>query len=130
MSLESSTNRKRIHLFHIWTHFVLFLAQVRVCLLVIGGEISSKIEMVFLFVVLTSLSCKTMCTVTTKQHNCRFLVLKRNIQNVAAGFALFTVVKTSRNVNTLFVSTCWTIHISDSLSYFVVYTQFFLSIYG
>ena len=59
-----------------------------------------------------------MCTVTTKQHNCRFLVLKRNIQNVAAGFALFTVVETSRfigwNVNTLIISTCWTIHISNN----------------
>ena len=33
---------------------------------------------------------------TTKQHNCQFLLLKRNIQNVTAGFALFTVVETSR----------------------------------
>ena len=37
-----------------------------------------------------------MRTVTAKQHNCRFLVLKRNIQNVAIGFALFTVVENSR----------------------------------
>ena len=100
----------------------------------IGGEISSRMEMVFFFVVATRLSCKTMCTVTTKQHNCRFLVLERNIQNIAAGFALFGVVETSRfigrNVNTLFISTCWTIHISDSLSYFVVHTQIFLSIFG
>ena len=44
----------------------------------------------------TRLSGKAMCTVTTKQQNCRFLVLKMNIQNVAAGFALFTVVETSR----------------------------------
>ena len=62
----------------------------------IGGEISSKMEMVLIFVVVTLLSCKTMCTVTTKQHNCRFLVLKSNIQNVEAGFALFTVEETSR----------------------------------
>ena len=66
------------------------------CLIVIGGEISSKMEMVFLFRSRDSFFCKTMGTVTTKQHNCRFLVLKRNNQNVAAGFALFTVVKTSR----------------------------------
>ena len=61
-----------------------------------------------------------MCTVTAKQHNCRFLVLKMNIQNVAAGFALFTVVETARfiglNVNTLIISTRGTIHISDRLS--------------
>ena len=31
-----------------------------------------------------------------KQHNCVFLVLKKNIQNVAAAFALFTVVATRR----------------------------------
>ena len=37
-----------------------------------------------------------MCTVTAKQQSCRFLVLKRNIQNVVAGFVIFTVVETSR----------------------------------
>ena len=36
---------------------------------------------------------KKMCTITAKQNNCRFLVHKRNIQNVAAGFGLFTVKK-------------------------------------
>ena len=86
------------------------------------------------FVVATRPFWKTMCTVTAKQINWRLLVLKRNIQNVAAGFALFTVVETSRfidwNVNKLFSSTCWTIHISNNLSYFVVHTQFFLSIFG
>ena len=46
-------------------------------------------------VVATRLSCKTMCTVTAKQRKCRLLVLNTNIQNVAAGFALFTVVETS-----------------------------------
>ena len=48
------------------------------------------------FVVATRLFCKTMCTVTAKEHNCRFLVLKRKIQNVAAGCTLFLVVETSR----------------------------------
>ena len=64
-------------------------------MVVIGGEISSKKEMVF-FVVATRISCKTMCNVTAKQHICRLLSLKRNFQNVAASFALFTVVETSR----------------------------------
>ena len=53
---------------------------------------------------------------------------------MAAGFALFTVVETSLffgcNVNTFFNSTCWTIHFSNSLFYYVVHTQFFLSIFG
>ena len=61
----------------------------------VGGEICSKMEIVFICVVATRLVCKTMCTVTAKQYKCRFLVLKRNIQNVAAGFALLTVVETS-----------------------------------
>ena len=111
-----------------------FLVQVRMCVVVIGGEFSSKMEMAFFFVISTQLSGKAMCSITAKQHNCRFLVLKRNIQNVAAGFALFTVVETSRfigwKVNTLFVSTCGTIHISDNLSHFVVHTQFIFSKFG
>ena len=88
----------------------------------------------FLFsVVTTHFSCKAMCTITNKQHNCRFLVLRMSIHNVAAGFEPFTVVETIRfidwNVNTLFISTCWAKHISNDLLYFVVHTQFFLSIF-
>ena len=110
-----------------------FFGSIRMCLVVIGGETSLKSRWFFFFVVATLLFGKTMCTVLAKQHNCRFFVLE-TIQNVVAGFALFTVVETSRfigwNVNTLFISTCWTIQISDSLSYFVVHTQIFLSTLG
>ena len=49
MWLKSSANKKRIRLFHIWTHFNLFLEQVRMCLVVIGGESSSKMEVAFIF---------------------------------------------------------------------------------
>ena len=83
----------------------------------------------FFFTVATRLSCKARCTITTKQHNSRFLLLKRIIQNVTAGFALFTVVETRRfysNVKTFFISKCRTIHISNSLLYFLVHTQVFL----
>ena len=73
-----------------------FLVRVRMCLVLIGGEISSKKELVFLLRSRNYSFCKTMSTVTNKQHNCLFLVLKRNIENVAAGFALLTVVETSR----------------------------------
>ena len=65
------------------------------CLFVIGGEISPKTRWFFFFVVATRLFCTAMCSITAKQHNCRFLVLKRNIQNKTAGFALLTVVETS-----------------------------------
>ena len=61
-------------------------------LVVIGGEISSKTEMASRDS--DSSFLQTMCTVTTKQHNCPFLILKRNIQNETAGFAHFTVVET------------------------------------
>ena len=47
--LKSSANRKRIPLYHIWAQFVFFLARARICLELIGGEISSKMVMVFLF---------------------------------------------------------------------------------
>ena len=92
-------------------------------------------EIVFIFLIRIRLFDKTMCAIATKQHNCRFLGPERNIQNVAAGFALFAVVDTRRfigwNKNTLFNSTCWTIHISNSLLYLVVHgTKFFLSKFG
>ena len=84
----------------------------------------------FFLVVATRLSCETLCIISAKQHNCRVLVLERNVQNVAAGSALLAVVETSRfiglNVNTLFISTCWTMHIFNSPSYFVVHRCFFL----
>ena len=132
MLLKSSANRKRIRLFHIWTRFNLFWFRFGCAWLWLAEKFLQKWR--WSFVVATRLSCKAMCSITAKQHKCRFLILKRNIQNVATGFALFTVVETSRfigwNVNTLFISTCWTIHISDSFSHFVIHTQFFLSIFG
>ena len=62
------------------------------CLVAIGGEISSKMEIASR----SRDSSFLQSNETTKQHNCRFLVHKTNIQNVTAGFALFTVVETSR----------------------------------
>ena len=132
--LKSSANRKRIRFFYIWTRFKIFWCGFGFAWNWLAEKFLHKWWWLFLFVVTTRLSCETMCAVTTKQHNCRFLVFKRNFQSVASGFALLTVVETSRfigwNVNTLFISTCWTLHISNSLLYFVVITQFFLSIFG
>ena len=129
MSLKSSANTKRIRLFHIWTHYNLFWFRFGCAGLWLAEKFFQKWRWLLFLVVATRLSCKKTCTVAAKQHNCRFLVLKRNIQNVAAGFALFTVVEISHfigwNVNTFFISTCWAIHIFYSLSYFVVHTQFF-----
>ena len=66
------------------------------CLVVIGGDFFTEKRWFFFLVVATRLTCKTMCTVTAKQHNSRILVFNRNNQNVAARFALFTVKETSR----------------------------------
>ena len=77
--------------------FLRFLVQVRMGLDLMGGEISSKLAMAFLFRSCDSSFFKTMCTITAKQHNCRFSVLKRIIQNVAAGFAFLTVVEPRRS---------------------------------
>ena len=64
-------------------------------------------------------SCKAMCTITAKQHNSWFMVLKRSNQHVGAGFALFTVVADGRfvvwKVNVLLVRACWTMHISKNM---------------
>ena len=62
----------------------------------IFGLTSDVVGFDWRIVITTRLSGKTMCSVTAKQHNCRFCVRKRNIKDVAAGFALFTVVETSR----------------------------------
>ena len=130
MLLKLSANRKRIRLFHYWTHINLFWFRFRRAWLWLAEKLLQNWR--WLFVIATGLSWKTMRSITAKQHNCRFLDLKRNIQNVAAGFALFTFVETSRfvgwKINTLFVSTCGTKHISNSLD--VVHTQFFISIFG
>ena len=119
---------------HFWTRFFLFWFKVGCAWLWLAEKFLQKWRWFFFFKIATPLSGKAMCSITVKQHNCWFLVLKTNIQNVSAGFALFTIVETSHfigwNVNTLFVSTCWTVHISDSISYFVVHTQFFLSVIG
>ena len=63
--------------------------------------------------------CKAMCTITGKQKYDRFLVLKRIIQHARADFEFFAVVQkgkfAGRKVNTLFVSACWTKHISNNI---------------
>ena len=132
--LTVSTNGVSAQLCHYWNNFHLFWFRFGFAWLWSAEKVLQKWRWFFFFVVATRLSCKTMCTITTKQHNCRFLVLKWIIKNMAAGFALFTLVKTIRfirwSVATFFISTCWKIHISNNLLYFVVHTQFFLSIFG
>ena len=132
MLLNSSTNRKRIRLFYIWTNFNLFLPRFGCAWCWLAEKLLQKWRLFFFFVVATRFCCKAMCSIATKQHNCRFLVLETNIQIVAAGFALFTVGEISRfigwNVSTLFISTCWTIHIYNRLN--VVWARFFISIFG
>ena len=76
--------------------FLLFLAQVRLWLIVISGEISSKRRWFLIFVVTVRLFDQKMCAIAAKQHKCRFLVLEKEIQKVAAVFALFNVVETRR----------------------------------
>ena len=132
--LTVSNNGASTRLFHNWKNFYLFWFRFGCACLWLAEEVLQNWSWFFFFVVATRLSCKTMCTITTKQHHCRFLVLEKIIQNVAADFSLFTVVETNHffgwNVNTLFVSTWWAIYISNNLLYFAVHTHFFLSIIG
>ena len=110
--LTVSTNGVSTWLCQKWNNFCLFWFTFGCAWVWLAQEFIQKCSRLFCFVVATRFSCKVMCTITAKQHNCRFLVHKRNIQNVAAGFALFTVGETSRffgwNVKALFFSTCWT----------------------
>ena len=132
-SLTVSTNGVSTRVCHNWNNFCLFWFRLGCAWLWLVEEFPPKCRWLSLFVVATRFSLKTMCTITAKQHNCWFLVHKTNIQNVPAGFALFTVVETSRFigwiVNTFFASTCWTIHISNSLLSFVLHTQFLFSLF-
>ena len=127
-----STNGVSTRLCHKCLSFYFFWFRFGCAWLRLAEKFLQKRKWLFFFVVATRLSCNA------KQHNCQFLVLKKNIQNVAAGFALFTVVETSCFigwiVKTLFLSKCWlynsTRRISNSRSYYVVHTQFFLSNFG
>ena len=104
--LTVSTNGVSTRLYHKWNNFCLLWFRLGCAWIRLAEKFLQKWRWFFFFVVATRLSNKTMCTVIAKQHNCRFFVLKRNIQNVAAGLALFTVVETSRfigwKVNTFF----------------------------
>ena len=134
MQLTAWTNEVSTRSCHKWNNFYLFWIKFGCAWLWLAENFLQKWGWIFFFVIAIRLSCGKMCTITVKQHICQFLVLKRNIQNVAADFALFTVVETSRfigwNLNTLFLSLCWTVHISNCLSYFVVLTQFFFTIFA
>ena len=81
-------------------------------------HVLQKGRLISFFVVATHFSCRTLCTMTNKQHNCQFLVLNRKIQHVKAGFELLLVVETrifnDWKMNTLFIRACWTIHISNN----------------
>ena len=132
--LTVSTNGKSTRLGHKLEDFCFFWLSFGCGWLWMAEKLLQKKRWFFIFVVMTRLFTKAMRVFAAKLHNCRYLVLEKNIQNVAAGFAPFTVVETRRsigsNVSTLFISTCWTIHISYSLFYFVVHTYFFLLLFG
>ena len=100
------------------------------CLVVIGGEISPEKEMAFLF---RSRDSCTQCVLSPPNNIIvGFWSLKGIFKMWRQALHFLQSVESCRfigwNVNTLFVSTRGTIHISNSLD--VVHTQFFLSIFG
>ena len=92
--LTVSTNGVSTRLCHKRNNFYLFWFKFGCACLWLAEKVLQKWRW-FFSVVATRLFCQTMFTITTRQHDCRFLVLQRIIENVAAGFALFTVVETS-----------------------------------
>ena len=97
--LTVSTNGVSTQLYHKWNNFYLFWLRFGCASVLLLDKLLQKWRWFSFFVVASCLSCKTMCTVTSKQHNCTFLVLKRKIQNGAAGFALFAVVESNRFID-------------------------------
>ena len=93
--LTASAKGESIQLCRNWNVFCLLWYNLGCAWLWLAEEFLQKWWMLFL-VVATRLSCKTMCTITTKQHNSWFLVLRRIFQNVTVGFTLLTVVETRR----------------------------------
>ena len=96
------------------------------CLDVIGGEISSEKEMAFLF---RSRDSSFLQNNVYHHHQTIYLSVfgpqKEFSKQVATGFTLFAAIETSRfigwKVNTLFVSKCWTIHISNIVLYIFIW---------
>ena len=81
-----STKGESTRLCHSWKLFQ-FLAQVRGQMIACGGnKFFPKKETVFHFLSHDSPFQQKKCAMTGKHFNCHFLVLKRDIQNVAASF--------------------------------------------
>ena len=117
-SLTATNSRKLTQLCYKLNDFCLFGSRSGV----LDGEWRInffKIICLFFFAITTRLSWKAICTISTTHHTCRFLVLKRKIQDVRASVALSTVVETGIFVdwkqNLLFVWACRTKHISNNI---------------
>ena len=61
-----------------------FMAQVWMCLTVMGADLSLKMKMIFHFRNPNSFFDEAFCAITAKQHSFWSLVFKWKVQNVAA----------------------------------------------
>ena len=87
-----STNGGSTQLCHKWKNYF-FLARVRVCLIVNGGNPLWKWRLISFFVITNRLFEKTIRTITAKQQFL-FLLPERSVQNVATRFAFKTFITT------------------------------------
>ena len=103
--ITASTNGESKQLCHKPNNFCIFGSGSGVLECDWRSKFLKKKRWFVFFVIVTRLFCNAVCTVSTKQHYSRFLALKRIIQNVTVGSALFTAVKTrrflGRKVNTI-----------------------------
>ena len=132
--LTVSTNGKSTRLRHKWKDFCIYWLRFRCGWLWLAEKFLQKRRWFSILIVTIHLLDKLTRAIAAKQQNCLFLVFEGNIQNMEAAFALFTVVETRRfigwDTNKLFISTCWTINISNSLPHFLVHTHFFPSLFA
>ena len=77
--LTVSTNGESTRLCHKWNNFCLFGFTFWCAWLREVEKLIQKWRLISFFIVATRFFCKPMCTITTKQHNCRFWTLKGRI---------------------------------------------------
>ena len=73
-----------------WINYCLFWHRFGYGLMILTKKYYINTRWFFIFVVTTHLLDKTICTITTNQHNCWFLVSRRNFRTVAACLGLKT----------------------------------------
>ena len=91
--LTVSSNRKLSELFHEWKDICLLWYRFGCCWLWLAEKHLRKTRWFFIYVIMTRLFDKAICTVTAKHRKCGFLILIRHVHNMADCFTLKKIVR-------------------------------------